>query len=100
MKPSKILTYGVLAFGGLMAFSGAALAVMYILEAMVARAGEADQSLLFWYLPILLIGLMSMGIGIGAGAWGVNRLRKVYPKMPLRDIQKSAATDSNRKADS
>lgn len=76
MKSSKILPYSALAFGTLMAFAGVAFVVMYILEAIVARAGEPDQSLLFWYLPILFIGFVGMGIGLGVGVWGVIRLRK------------------------
>ena len=76
MKPGKILPYGALAFGSLMAFTGAAFVVMYILEAIVARAGEPDQSLLFWYLPILFIGLIGMVTGLGVCVWGVFRLKK------------------------
>jgi cytochrome oxidase assembly protein ShyY1 len=49
---------------------------MYVLEAIVARIGEADQSLLFWYLPILFIGLIVLAIGLGLGIWGARRLRK------------------------
>ena len=76
MKLSKILPYSALAFGSLMALTGAVFAVMYILEAIVARAGDPDQSLLFWYLPILFIGLIGIGIGLGVCVWGVIRLRK------------------------
>ena len=76
MKSNNILPYSALAFGSLMTFAGAAFVVMYILEAIVARAGEPDQSLLFWYLPILLIGLIGLAIGLGACVWGAIRLKK------------------------
>jgi len=74
MKSSKILPYCALTFGSLMTFAGAAFIVMYILEAVVARASEPDQSLLFWYLPFLFMGLIGMAIGLGAGVWGATRL--------------------------
>jgi hypothetical protein len=76
MKSNNILPYSALAFGSLMTFAGAAFVVMYILEAIVARAGEPDQSLLFWYLPILFLGVIGMAIGLGVCAWGIIRLRK------------------------
>ena len=82
MKSNKILPYTALAFGILMTFTGAAFVVMYILEAIVARAGEPDQSLLFWYLPILFMGLIGMVLGLGVGIWGVLRLRKVRSRIP------------------
>lgn len=49
---------------------------MYILEAIVARIGQPDQSLLFWYLPILFMGMIGMVLGLSAGARGAQRLRK------------------------
>ena len=51
--------------------SGIALILMgivfiwaYISEAYFARIGEPDQSLLFWYLPLLFIGMFSTGLGV------------------------------------
>lgn len=35
----------------------------YTSEAVIARIGEPDQSLLFWYLPLLSVGLFTAGIG-------------------------------------
>ena len=69
-----------MAFGSLATFTGAAFVVMYILEAIVARAGEPDQSLLFWYLPIVFMGLIGMVIGLGVCVWGVIRLKKQRPR--------------------
>ena len=51
--------------------SGITLALMglffigaYISEAYLARIGEPDQSLLFWYLPLLFIGLFTTALGV------------------------------------
>jgi hypothetical protein len=77
MKSKKTLPYGSLIIGVLIAMIGIACVVMYILEAIVARIGEPDQSLLFWYLPILFIGIIGISIGMGIGIWGVIRLRKI-----------------------
>jgi len=77
MQSKKILPCGALAVGSLIALIGISLAVMYVLEAIVARVGEADQSLLFWYLPILFMGIIGILIGLGVGIWGAIRLRKI-----------------------
>jgi len=66
-----------LAVGSLIALIGISLAVMYMLEAILARVGEADQSLLFWYLPVLFMGIIGILIGLGVGIWGAIRLRKI-----------------------
>lgn len=76
MKSKKALPYGSLVIGILIAMIGIACIVMYVLEAIIARIGEPDQSLLFWYLPILFIGIISVIIGLGVGVWGVISLRK------------------------
>ena len=82
MKSSKILPYGALASGILLAFTGAAFVFMYILEAIVARAGEPDQSLLFWYLPILFVGLIGIAAGLSLCIMGIDRLRKARSRIP------------------
>jgi hypothetical protein len=79
-RRGKILAYGMLASGGLLAILGMAFVAVYIREAVLARVGEPDQSLLFWYLPILFIGVIAMLTGFGVGAWGVSRVRKMRPK--------------------
>ncbi len=58
---------------------GVAMMGAYVLEAVIRRVGEPDQSLLFWYLPLLFIGIMCTMAGIGATAWGVSRLRSSKP---------------------
>jgi hypothetical protein len=76
----KMMPYVMLVSGGLMAILGIAFVAMYILDAVVARAGEPDQSLLFWYLPILFFGVIAMLIGAGISAWEVSRVRKMRSK--------------------
>jgi len=48
----------------LVTLSGLLLVAVYISEAVVSRWGEADQSLLFWYLPFLFAGLILTGGGV------------------------------------
>jgi hypothetical protein len=47
---------------------------MYIWEAFISRIGDSDQSLLFWYLPILFLGLASVGGGSSLIILGIKRL--------------------------
>ena len=56
---------------------GALLIAGYIMEAYIARIGEPDQSLLFWYLPLLFVGLIAFITGLSTGIWGFIRLRKI-----------------------
>lgn len=65
-----------LALGGLAILIGLGLVGAYILEAIVERRGEPDQSLMFWYLPLLFAGLVSFISGVAAGVWGLIRLRR------------------------
>ncbi|MDX1605674.1 MAG: hypothetical protein R3202_05735 [Candidatus Competibacterales bacterium] len=37
---------------------GTLLVAAYLWEAVILRWGEPDQSLLYWYLPLLLFGLI------------------------------------------
>ena len=62
---------------------GAVLIIGYIMEAYVARKGDPDQSLLFWYLPLLFFGFISFVTGLSASVWGFNRLRKIEMKRPF-----------------
>ncbi len=79
-RGKKILAYGLPAFGGLLSILGMVFVAAYIREAILARVGEPDQSLLFWYLPILFIGVIAILIGVGMVARGVSRVRKMRPK--------------------
>ena len=55
--------------GSLLSLAGIGFIVLYVKEAVADRYGEADQSLVFWYLPVLFIG---MGLLLG----GLLLLRK------------------------
>jgi len=79
MSQNKLLPCGALVVGSLIVFIGTVFVLIYVLEAVIARVGEADQSLLFWYLPILFIGLFGLVIGATIGVWGYIRLRKAPP---------------------
>jgi hypothetical protein len=70
------LPIAALCFGVVATVVGLILAGMYILEAVIGRRGEPDQSLLFWYLPILFIGVASVVAGLAASLWGFVRLRR------------------------
>ena len=82
MNSKKILSCGALAVGSLIGLAGIVLLAMYMLEAIVARVGEADQSLLFWYLPILFIGLFGIIVGAVLGVLGYIGLRKLRYENP------------------
>jgi drug/metabolite transporter (DMT)-like permease len=75
METQKVWPVLALLLGGIAALVGAGLVTAYFLEAVLARLGEPDQSLLFWYLPILFSGLGGLVIGFSAAAWGIRRLR-------------------------
>jgi hypothetical protein len=46
-----------------MLVAGVVFAGMYVVEAVIATRGEADQSPLFWYLPILFLGIAGISLG-------------------------------------
>ncbi len=77
METQKVWAVVALLFGGVAAIVGTGLVAAYFLEAVLARLGEPDQSLLFWYLPILFSGLGGLVIGLSAAAWGIRRLRRL-----------------------
>jgi membrane protein implicated in regulation of membrane protease activity len=85
MEKRHLLFSGALILGGILAGLGAAFVVMYVLEAVVARRGDPDQSLLFWYLPILFIGLVALAAGAGIGLWGWRRRREDPAAQPSDD---------------
>lgn len=64
--------------GGLICLSGIAFVALYILEAIVNKLGEPDQSLLYWYLPILFLGVFGLLLGSGSVTWGVVGLRHAH----------------------
>ncbi len=76
MDRKSIMPYVMITAGALVGLAGAVLVAVYVVEAVVTRIGEADQSLLFWYLPIALVGIGSLALGSGLGFRGVRQLRK------------------------
>ena len=71
----KIFTYTIFLIGSLSTIVGLAFAAMYVHGAVISRWGEADQSLLFWHLPILFIGIFSFVAGLALSCWGIKRLK-------------------------
>lgn len=71
----KLFTYLILLIGSLCVIVGLAFLAMYLYGAVIARWGEADQSLLFWHLPILFFGIFSVIAGLAMSFWGINRVR-------------------------
>ena len=59
--------------GVIVAVLGVLLVSSYVWEAFISRIGEADQSLLFWYLPILFLGIILTGGGLALIAFGCKR---------------------------
>ena len=76
MSVKKIFSYGALIVSTLFILTGIGFTGMYVLEAIIKRLGEADQSLVFWYLPFFFIGIFGILIGLGMGFWGVSHLKK------------------------
>ena len=87
MNSNKILPCGALVFGILAFVTGSVFVVMYISQAIIARLGEPDQSLLFWYLPFLFMGIIGIFTGIGIGALGVIGLRRIHSQDKHIDTQ-------------
>lgn len=71
------LSWCALVLGGCFALLGLALIGAYVFGAVVDRIGDPDQSLLFWYLPFLLGGVMAMFAGGAVAVLGYLGLRKV-----------------------
>jgi hypothetical protein len=55
---------------------GIGFIALYIIEAIVKRAGEPDQSLLFWAIPILFMGIGGLLAGIFSVLWSLGKLGK------------------------
>lgn len=66
MKPFylKCLNVFLLVFAVVLVAIGISFIAMYLWEGVIARIGEPDQSLLFWYLPVLFIGIFSLVSGV------------------------------------
>jgi len=76
MPKGKVLTIAALLLGVPTTIAGVVFIGMYITEAVIKRVGEPDQSLIFWYLPILFIGIVLAAAGATISIWAVMRTRK------------------------
>ena len=85
----KFINYLIICFGGLFCVTGTLLVLAYVWEAVILRWGEGDQSLVFWYLPFLLFGLIGIISGIALIGFGKGRLNRRHGK------QKKQITQSN-----
>jgi hypothetical protein len=83
MTCKRVWAFAAMGAGITLGLTGAALIVAYVLEAIVARAGDPDQSLLFWYLPFLLFGLIGLATGLRMSFWALARLRKYGREYPV-----------------
>jgi len=73
----KWLAYLRVLLGGLATALGLVFVFMYIWEAIISRLGEPDQSLIFWYLPILFMGLISSVGGLKLLLGGIGQIRSM-----------------------
>ncbi len=74
MNLSKLISVLGLVFGLLLLFAGIAFIFIYFKDAIFMRFEEADQSLIFWYLPFLFVGLGSLICGIVIDHSSLSRL--------------------------
>jgi hypothetical protein len=60
----------------LLAVVGLGFIAMYLWDGVIARWEDPDQSLLFWYLPILFIGIFCFIGGISLFIIARKKLRR------------------------
>jgi hypothetical protein len=65
-----------LLFGIASGLTGLLLIALYVMKAIIERAGDPDQSLLFWYLPMVLLGFAALKLGAAFSIWGIVNLRR------------------------
>lgn len=65
-----------LVFGSLSLLAGLTLVGMYVFSAIIEPLGEPDQSLLFWLMPFLLVGVGATVLGVVLIAVGVTGIRR------------------------
>ncbi|MEA3510184.1 MAG: hypothetical protein U9R51_01995 [Actinomycetota bacterium] len=51
--------------GAVLLAVGAVAVKWYFWDVVIRQAGEPDRSMIFWGLPILLIGVFAIGAGLG-----------------------------------
>ncbi|MBN2822242.1 MAG: hypothetical protein JXR33_03500 [Coriobacteriia bacterium] len=75
-KPRGLLSTMAIVFGALAVGAGLWLVGAYVFGAIIDRIGEPDQSLAFWHLPLVFIGVATMGLGGAAIAFGIHWRRR------------------------
>jgi hypothetical protein len=76
----KLLAYSISLLGGIIVLAGVVFVFMYFWEGIITRVGYPDQSLIFWYLPILILGFIGIICGIAMLMHGINRLKNYTNK--------------------
>ena len=78
----KWLAYSYVSAGGFITILGLVFVAMYIWEGIISRLGEPDQSLLFWYLPLLFIGIVVGRLGLYLLFLGIRNLKTIKSDRP------------------
>lgn len=74
LNRKKPVSYIAIVLGAVIFVVGLVFTGMYVVDGVIATRGEADQSPVFWYLPILFLGLAGMGLGARLLYWGRKSL--------------------------
>ncbi len=83
-RPLSILIAILALLGGLLLLiAGATFVVIYFKDAIFLRLGEADQSLIFWYLPFLFAGIAGLVCGLVIGQAGLRGLKSKSKTNPV-----------------
>jgi len=67
--------------------------VMYISEGIISRIGDPDQSLIFWYLPLLFAGIIILTAGI---VLFINSYEKIKVESRLMGAATSQLANNNK----
>lgn len=70
----KLLDLLLIINGFILSIAGSGFILMYLWNAFVVRT-SADQSLMFWYLPILVTGLIMLSGGLFLGVSGIKKFK-------------------------
>lgn len=76
MFTKKIGVSIALVAGIVIGIIGIGLMGVYVFSAVIANVGKPDQSLLFWYLPILFIGVFGLIVGTSISMLSFLSLKK------------------------
>ena len=76
------IAYLFVFLGGFITVLGGVFIGMYIWEAIISRMGDPDQSLIFWYLPILFIGAIAAVGGLSIFRRGLCQIRRMKKEFP------------------